>query len=205
VIPGKEKSVDYYFEVVPLPRYFQWNIFNHTSLEKACFDIDGVLCIDPTPDQNDDGPKYIHFILNAPPLFIPGSKIGTIVTSRLEKYRNETETWLRNNHVKYTDLVMLDLPDMEARQRANSHAAHKAKTYMSKPYVLFIESSKEQSLEINRISGKPVLCTENFEMVFEAESLLYNIKSGKYFPFLRKMALKVRNRIRRMKQGLGIS
>jgi hypothetical protein len=37
--------------------------------------------------------KYI-FILNAPPLFIPGSKIGTIVTSRLEKYRIQTETWL---------------------------------------------------------------------------------------------------------------
>jgi hypothetical protein len=36
--------VDYYFENVPLPRYFQWNILNHTTLEKACFDIDGVLC-----------------------------------------------------------------------------------------------------------------------------------------------------------------
>ena len=32
VIPGKEKMVDYFFEVVPLPRYFQWNIFNHTTL-----------------------------------------------------------------------------------------------------------------------------------------------------------------------------
>jgi hypoxanthine phosphoribosyltransferase len=59
VIPGKEKAVDYYFEVVPLPRYFQWNVFNHTSLEKACFDIDGVLCEDPTSEQNDDGPKYV--------------------------------------------------------------------------------------------------------------------------------------------------
>jgi hypoxanthine phosphoribosyltransferase len=85
VIPGKEKMVDYFFETVPLPRYFQWNVLHHTTLEKACFDIDGVLCIDPTEDQNDDGPKYRDFVLNAPPLFIPGSKIGTIVTSRLEK------------------------------------------------------------------------------------------------------------------------
>ena len=74
IIPGKEKMVDYFFEIVPLPRYFQWNVFNHTSLEKACFDIDGVLCVDPTEEQNDDGPKYIDFILNAPPLFIPGAK-----------------------------------------------------------------------------------------------------------------------------------
>ena len=62
VIPGKEKLVDYYFEIVPLPRYFQWNILNHTTLEKACFDIDGVLCVDPTEEQNDDGKKYMDFV-----------------------------------------------------------------------------------------------------------------------------------------------
>jgi uncharacterized HAD superfamily protein/hypoxanthine phosphoribosyltransferase len=197
VIPGKEKTVDYFFEVVPLPRYFQWNILNHTTLEKACFDIDGVLCADPLPEQNDDGEKYTDFILNAPPLFIPGSKIGTIVTSRLEKYRKETEIWLKNNNVKYNDLVMLDLPDMAARQRANNHGVHKAKAYMSKPYVLFIESDYGQAQEINRLSKKPVLCTENFEMVFKSESLMYNLKSGKHLPLLRKYALKVRDKMRK--------
>ena len=196
VIPGKEKLADYCFESVPLPRYFQWNILNHTTLEKACFDIDGVLCADPLPHQNDDGEKYIDFLLNAPPLFIPGSKIGTIVTSRLEKYRKETETWLLANHIKYNDLVMLDLPTMEARQRANNHGDHKAKAYMSKPYVLFIESDYNQALEINRISKKPVLCTANFEMIFESESFIYNLKSGKHLPFLRKYALKMRNKIK---------
>ncbi len=196
-IPGKEKQVDYFFEIVPLPRYFQWNILNHSTLEKACFDIDGVLCVDPTEDQNDDGEKYLDFVLHAPPLFIPGTVIGTIVTSRLEKYRKETETWLRDNHVKYNLLVMLDLPDKEARQKANSHAEHKAKTYASKSYILFIESSLNQAIEINRITKKPVLCTENFEMIFDAESMLYNIKSGKYFPFLRKYALKIKNRLKK--------
>jgi len=200
IIAGKEKMVDYFFEIVPLPRYFQWNILNHTTLEKACFDIDGVLCADPLPEQNDDGPKYIDFILNAPPLFIPGSKIGTVVTSRLEKYRKETETWLKANNIKYNDLVMLDLPDMAARQRANNHGDHKAKAYMSKPYVLFVESEYHQAVEINRLSKKPVLCTENFEMIFESESLLYNLKSGKHFPFLRKYALKVRDKIRKLKK-----
>ncbi len=200
VIPGKEKIVDYYFEVVPLPRYFQWNILNHTTLEKACFDIDGVLCVDPTDEQNDDGEKYLDFIVHAPPLFIPGSKIGTIVTSRLEKYRKETETWLKANNVKYNQLVMLDLPNKEARIKANSHAEHKAKTYFSSYYVLFVESSLSQAIEINMITKKPVLCTENFEMIFKAESVLYNIKSGKYFPFLRKYALKIRNKIRKWRK-----
>ncbi len=196
MVPGKEKTVDYFFEMVPLPRYFQWNIMNHTTLEKACFDIDGVLCVDPTEDQNDDGPIYTDFVLNAPPLFIPGSKIGTIVTSRLEKYRKETETWLKKYNVKYNELVMLDLPNKEARQKANSHAVHKAKTFASDSYILFIESSLNQALEINRITKKPVLCTENFEMIYESESMLYNIKSGKHFPWLRKTALKIRNRLK---------
>ena len=197
VIPGKEDLVDYFFEIVPLPRYFQWNIFNHTSLEKACFDIDGVLCIDPTEEQNDDGEKYLDFVLNAPPLYIPGSKIGTIVTSRLEKYHEATETWLKNNKVRYNKLVMLDLPNKEARQKANSHAEHKAKTYKDNQYFLFIESSLSQALEINKITKKPVLCTETFEMIYNAESMMYNIKSGKYFPFLRKLALKIRDWLRK--------
>lgn len=197
--PGKEKLVDYYFETVGLPRYFQWNILNHTTLEKACFDIDGVLCADPLPEQNDDGEKYIDFILNAPPLFIPGSTIGTIVTSRLEKYRTHTETWLKANHIKYNELVMLDLPDMAARQKANNHGQHKAKAYMAKPYVLFVESELQQAIEINRISKKPVLCTANFQMIFDSESVMYNIKSGKYLPFIRRCALKVRNKIRQSK------
>ena len=196
MVPGKEKSVDYYFEMVPLPRFFQWNILNHSALEKACFDIDGVLSVDPDEEDNDDGERYVRFLLNAAPLFIPGSRIGTIVTSRLEKYRKETEEWLRNNNIRYNELVMLDMPDMKARQKAGNHAEHKAKTYMSKPYVLFIESDVRQAAEINRISGKPVLCTANFQMIFDAESVLYNLRSGKYLPFLRRWALAARDWIR---------
>lgn len=196
VIPGKEYLVDYAFDIVPLPRYFQWNILNHTILEKACVDIDGVLCVDPTPEQNDDSDRYVDFLLHAQPLYIPGATIGTLVTSRLEKYRKETEIWLKNNHVKYKKLVMLDLPNKEARQKANCHASHKAGEYKASSYVLFIESSLTQAMEINRITQKPVLCTENFEMVFHSQSVLYNIKSGQTLPFIRKGLLFLRNKLR---------
>jgi hypothetical protein len=97
---------------------------------------------------------------------------------------------------------MLDLPDMAARQKANNHGEHKAKAYMSKPYVLFVESELNQAIAINRIAKKPVLCTANFEMIFDEESILYNLKSGKYMPFLRKYALKVRDIIRKPKAAL---
>ncbi len=197
--PENEKLADYAFEAVPTPRYFQWNIFNHTSLEKACFDIDGVLCVDPTKEQNDDGPLYKLFLQNAAPLYIPGAKIGTIVTSRLEKYRSETETWLKKNGVQYDALVMLDLPTMKARQKANNHAGHKASEYQSTNYSLFIESDLKQAIEINKATKKPVFCTENFEMIYDSESMVYNLKSGKSLPFLRRYALKLRAVLRKIK------
>jgi len=198
-IPENGHLADYALEAVPTPRYFQWNIFNHTTLEKACFDIDGVLCLDPTDEQNDDGILYKSFLLHAAPLYIPGSKIGTIVTSRLEKYRAETEIWLNNNGVIYNKLIMLDLPDKFARQKANNHAGHKAKEYQYSNYNLFVESDLGQAIEINRITKKPVFCTQNFEMIYNSESVLYNLKSGKHLPFLRRIALKVRDGIRKYK------
>jgi orotate phosphoribosyltransferase len=41
-------AADIVLENVPRPRIFQWNIMNHRVLERCCFDIDGVLCSDPT-------------------------------------------------------------------------------------------------------------------------------------------------------------
>ena len=185
--------MDYSFETVATPRYFQWNIFNHTTLEKACFDIDGVLCVDPTPEQNDDGENYREFLLNAAPLYIPGSKLGTLVTSRLEKYRPETVTWLEKHGIKCDKLVMLDLPDAKARQKANNHGQHKASHYMDGQHTLFVESEYHQATEINRLTKKPVFCTANFEMVYHSQSFMYSLKSGYTLPFVRKIALKLRD------------
>ena len=181
--PEKKEWVNYALETVATPIYFQWNIFNHTSLEKACFDIDGVLCVDPTEAQNDDGEQYTSFLLKAAPLYIPGSKIGTLVTSRLEKYRKETEMWLANHGVKYDKLVMLNLPDQKARQKANCHGSHKANEFKKSHYKLFVESDLTQAREINRLTKKPVFCTANFEMVYHSESVVYNLKSGKYLSY----------------------
>ncbi|MFW8584407.1 phosphoribosyltransferase [Rhizobium beringeri] len=52
------EGVDFIFEVVEQPRLFQWNFMHHGLLSKACVDIDGVLCLDPTEAENDDGPTY---------------------------------------------------------------------------------------------------------------------------------------------------
>jgi orotate phosphoribosyltransferase len=64
--------VDFFGEVVDQPRIFAWNILHHAPLmARACLDIDGVLCHDPTEEDNDDGLRYAAFLRSAQPLFVP--------------------------------------------------------------------------------------------------------------------------------------
>jgi len=163
--PKADPKPDIFFETVPTPRLFQWNYLNHAVAGRACFDIDGVLCFDPSEEQNDDGPKYVDFLLHARPLYIPGYKIAALVTSRLEKYRPQTEQWLRENGVQYDKLYMLNVASKEERICLGCHADFKAETYKRlDDCILFVESNSRQARQIAEKSGKPVICAETDEM-----------------------------------------
>ncbi|MET0244929.1 MAG: phosphoribosyltransferase family protein [Flavitalea sp.] len=163
--PSKEMLIDIHFGLVDLPRVFEWNLWHHPVLNKACVDIDGVLCIDPTDDENDDSHKYINFMLNAKPKHVPSTKLGTLVTSRLEKYRPQTEAWLAKIGVQYEELLMLDLPDKETRIRLGSHGIFKAEQYAKKTDAsIFIESNRDQALHIYETTRRPVYCVDSNEM-----------------------------------------
>ena len=58
VEPQAVNTVDLFFAVVPQPRMFEWNYMHHGLLRLCCVDLDGVLCRDPTPEENDDGENY---------------------------------------------------------------------------------------------------------------------------------------------------
>jgi uncharacterized HAD superfamily protein len=156
----EHQETDVVLEVVPHPRMFQWNFMHHIFLEQCCVDIDGVLCLDPTEEENDDGPIYEKFLAEARTLLGPTRKIGWLVTSRLEKYRKLTEAWLAKHEIKYDHLIMLDLPSKAERQRLGAHGSFKAEFYRKSDAILFIESEHEQALRIAKLSGKPVLCVE---------------------------------------------
>ncbi|BCM16837.1 phosphoribosyltransferase [Mesorhizobium sp. J8] len=156
----QHEETDIVFEAVPHPRMFQWNFMHHVFLEQCCVDIDGVLCLDPAEDENDDGPAYEKFLAEARPLLGPTRKIGWLVTSRLEKYRKLTEAWLAGHNIRYDHLIMLDLPNKAERQRLGAHGSFKAEFYRKSDAILFIESEHEQAQRIAKLSGKPVLCVE---------------------------------------------
>jgi uncharacterized HAD superfamily protein/hypoxanthine-guanine phosphoribosyltransferase len=151
-------AIDIYFEQVDMPRVFAWNLFHRNELANCCVDIDGVLCNDPTHEENDDGPRYLRFLESATPLARPTYTIGHLVTCRLEKYREPTVRWLRTHGIKFDHLHMLDLDSAEERRRRGGHAEFKAHVYRSIADArLFVESDPHQAPEIARLSGKPVL------------------------------------------------
>jgi uncharacterized HAD superfamily protein/hypoxanthine phosphoribosyltransferase len=160
---GKELCGEY-CELVPNPRRFEWNILSSTAIQRYCFDMDGVLCLDPSKEDNDDGDRYRDFILTAQPLYIPNHKIGAIVTSRLEKFRPETETWLKRNGIEYGELVMLNLPTKEDRIRLKAAPSFKAEFYKKSSHELFIESEHNQAVRIAEASDKFVYALDSVTM-----------------------------------------
>ena len=166
VTPDKTELVDTYFEILPIPRIFEWNLMHHPLISNSCMDIDGILCRDPLPEENDDGPAYKKFISEIPVKFGPTEKVKWLVTSRLEKYRALTERWLSKNSIIYENLVMLDLPNKEDRIRAGAQARFKAEIYKKTGATLFIESARDQAAEIARLSNKCVVCTDSGEMFY---------------------------------------
>lgn len=189
-LPSSKDMVDICFEVLADPRLFEWNLFSKSVyVAKMCFDIDGVLCDDPLAEQNDDGIRYLDFIHNTKLKIKPTGKIGYLVTSRLEKYREATEEWMQKNGIEYDSLIMLDT-SADERVQNNLHASFKADFYKSSDALLFIESEERQAIEICQKSKKPVYCVETgvFYNGDKSYTLRYESKA-KIRGFLRRSKL----------------
>ncbi len=166
VSPGTGSAVDYFASEVAQPRAFEWNIMHHRNLiPNCCMDIDGVLCRDPLETENDDGAGYVKFLTEVPPRYIPTYKVAYLVTSRLEKYRPQTEAWLAQHQIPYGQLRMLDLPNAQERRRLGCYGSFKASVYRSTETVMFYESSIGQAREIANRTGKFVFCTDTRQMI----------------------------------------
>ena len=158
---GQDPDIDFSFEIVPTPRRYQWNFLHQAKYcRDSLFDIDGVVCRDPTEEENDDGPRYLQFITTVKPKISITFPVGGFVSSRLEKYRHETEEWLHRNGFVYNKLFMLNLPSKEARIKQNAHAPFKAAIYKNRPETFFFFFYIHQAETIARLSGKDVLCTD---------------------------------------------
>jgi uncharacterized HAD superfamily protein len=160
-------KVDFYHREITLPRMFGWNWYRHWWLQHALLDMDGVLCEDwkHRPEKNHDA-EFVQHLKEVKPLYIPDVPIRAIVTSRLERYRKETQDWLWRHGVTYQRLIMHPARTPEERRQLNDHAERKAAAYAAqKDAVLFVESDIRQATKINQITKRPVLCIDTMEML----------------------------------------
>lgn len=144
--PTKNK-VDYYVEVVPHPRVWEWDITQNLYVQQGCSDIDGILCRDPLKEDKVSEEALSSFYSTVNPLIRP-SFVDTLVTGRLEKFREETENWLKKNHIKYNRLFM--------NQVRGRNGEFKARVYENLNNTLFIESSPREAKIISK-TGKQVI------------------------------------------------
>ena len=166
VNPLAKRKPDLWVRDLPWPHLLEWNLFNSVLSPNMAMDFDGVLCHDCQPADDDDGPRYDRFIRTAKPLYVPRKEpIPLIVTARIEKYRSDTESWLRKHGIRWHRLVMHPAKTL-AERRADDIAAYKAHHFgewasshvAAPPPLAFIESDDAQARRIAELSGRMVIC-----------------------------------------------
>jgi len=157
------EKVNFYALELNGPRVFEWNFTGIKSTEEYIFDMDGVICEDPSV-FDDDGVKYEMAIKNLKPLYLPQVKVKAICTNRINRWRSQTEQWLFNYGVKYDKLIMQPFSTAVERRRKSKAYEYKAYWYTKLGGSLFIESHDVQAKQIADISKKPVLSIESMRL-----------------------------------------
>ncbi|MEO8466246.1 MAG: phosphoribosyltransferase [Gammaproteobacteria bacterium] len=140
---------------VVIPRYsvFQWNWQHVSGMGSMLLDMDGVLYPESLPA---DSPA-------ARPLFVPTFQPRAVVTGRGDHLRPETHAWLRRYGISCPVHMMPSRP--LDRELLGGPAGFKAGVYSKDDEAqLFVESDWSQARAIAGLSGKPVLCTENWKL-----------------------------------------
>ncbi len=160
----RQKYIDIYFEAVPGPRIYQWNLFHQPVMNSTCMELDGVLCQAPSGDALTDEQRYRDYLAEALPLVLPTYQIECIVTARPERYREQTEQWLAKHGIDYARLAMRDDTAGDDNGSLEQCARHKADRYQASAARLFIEKERPMAARIAALTGKPVLCLDDGEI-----------------------------------------
>ena len=150
--------VDYCAVEYDMPHYLLYNLWSAPShCNWTLFDMDGILCEDFLPEDDDDGPRYLAAMKTRKPIWLPRYSPIRIVTARLERYREPTLAWLKEHNIEVGELVMG--PWANNKERAGKIVQWKAARYAERKRVrLFVESDPIQAREIASLTKRPVLC-----------------------------------------------
>lgn len=168
VKPESMSVVDFAAESWEAPHFFEWNLFNSGFMAPwpdegyngIAIDFDGILCDDPQPGA--DRSPDLEWLKNLQPhYYMPRyTKVEEIITNRLEKWRPETEDWLRRHGLGWKKLIMSPHETVEERDAnfPQEIVQHKGRVYKESECMLYIESDPMQAELIFEFTQKPVLC-----------------------------------------------
>lgn len=160
------RTVDLMYRELPSIRHtFEWNFMRDMLAQYTLTDFDGVLCEDWTGGNEElETDKYREFLRSARPRFVPKYQVRGIVTGRIGEHDDATRMWLSRHRVTYGRLVYTH--QTRAERNVGNVAARKAAEYARDPGAwLFVESCPHQAREIQRLTGRPVLCADTLEML----------------------------------------
>jgi adenine/guanine phosphoribosyltransferase-like PRPP-binding protein len=166
VNPLASRKPDIWAVDLQWPHLLEWNLFNSVLSPSLAVDFDGILCHDCPSGSDDDGQRYLDFIRNAKPFYVPRRvPIPLIVTARIERYRAETEAWLHRYGIRWHRLVMHPAKTLAERQRDDipaykaRHFQEWAKGHRAAPGpIIFAESEDWQARRIAQLSKMLVIC-----------------------------------------------
>ena len=162
------RYLDFYCKIISNNHWVAKDLLIRRQSDPLGFDMDGVLCYNPSIEITIDDTKYLEFIRTVQPLYIPLYKIDYIITGRLEKYRYDTELWLTKHKVNYGKLIMQKGTD---KRIGTDHAVVKANAIREiMPNGIYVESSFEQAKKIYDSTGVPVLVIETMQLVGAKET-----------------------------------
>lgn len=150
---------------LPMPHYFEWHFFGSSLVRLAGFDFDGIFCEDFDGPASDESDRYLDFLRDAKPLWpARPHQVGLICTARLEKYRPQTEAWLRRQGITWTRLVMGPWATAAERSRNWNPGEFKGRALLQSRCHVFFESDPTQARAIAVVSRKPVICPPTGEV-----------------------------------------
>lgn len=101
--------VDYYYKIIPTPLILEWEIMDEAKVDILAVNMEGVLCqpYQDSPGRNEE--EYLRWVKGAKPYMIPSYHFDAVLSDRSERYRAESEEWLRIHNVQYRELRFSDL------------------------------------------------------------------------------------------------
>lgn len=174
------EEVNIIFRSKPNPRVFEWNFFHHPFVENACIHMDGIIFVEAPNEVKANEEKYVSYIKNVKANVIPSYKLHTVITDRLEKYRDDTAEWLRRHNINYDHLIMKNVASEEKKQD------WMAKYYKDSSAQYFIVKDSTRALKIKKESVKFVFCIDENKF-YSPSKLEYLTKDPYYIPYQLKL------------------